>query len=54
MIFNISIFSGSIAEGPVETFETQSFDAPDLLAKGFVELYRPSLSKIENDLKELT
>jgi len=34
--------------------ETVSVTAPDLLAKGFVDLYRPSLSKIENDLKELT
>jgi len=34
--------------------ETVSESAPDLLAKGFVDLYRPSLSKIENDLKELT
>lgn len=31
-----------------------SMSAPDLLAKGFVDLYRPSLEKIESDLKELT
>ncbi|XP_037024137.1 uncharacterized protein LOC119066021 [Bradysia coprophila] len=38
------------SEGTIETSE----GAPDLLAKGFVDLYRPSLEKIESDLKELT